>query len=150
MRPGAVRRPFAEKEFDEVDETRARVGGNGEDGTSALSGLSEISREMVRIYKEQFGRGPTRARTDFAGPNLVVCTVEESLTSVERRMVEMGEHQRLRDLRLYFQHATETNFCEMIERVVGRRVRAFVSGMDTGEDVAAELFYLEPGPSDEV
>jgi hypothetical protein len=28
-----------------------------------------------------------------------------------------------------------------------RRVRAFISGMDTGRDVAAELFYLESGRS---
>jgi uncharacterized protein YbcI len=58
-------------------------------------------------------------------------------------MTQMGDHQRLRDLRLYFQHATEEQFCEVIERVLGRKVRAFISGMDTGRDVAAELFYLE-------
>ena len=51
--------------------------------------------------------------------------------------------ERLRDLRLYFQHITEGQFCEVIERALGRRVRAFVSGMDTRKDVAAELFYLE-------
>jgi uncharacterized protein YbcI len=60
-------------------------------------------------------------------------------------MAEMGEHQRLRDLRLYFQHATEEQFCEIIERVLGRKVRAFVSGLDTNSDVSAELFYLETG-----
>jgi Na+-translocating membrane potential-generating system MpsC-like protein len=26
---------------------------------------AEISREMVRLYKELFGRGPTKARTEF-------------------------------------------------------------------------------------
>jgi hypothetical protein len=57
----------------------------------------------------------------------------------------MGDHQRLRDLRLYFQHATEKQACEVIERVLGRKVRAFISGMDTGKAVAAELFYLESG-----
>jgi hypothetical protein len=31
--------------------------------------------------------------------------------------------------------------------VVGRRVRAFISGMDTSRDVAAELFYLESEPA---
>ena len=105
--------------------------------------LAEISREMVRLYKEQFGRGPTRARSHFAGPDLLVCTLEDTLTPAERRMTELGEHQRLRDLRLYFQHATESQFREMVERVTGRRVRAFISGMDTSSDVAAELFYLE-------
>ena len=108
-----------------------------------ISKLAEISREMVRLYKVQFGRGPTRARSDFAGPDLVVCTLEDSLTPAEKRMAALGDHQRLRDLRLYFQHATEEQFCEIIERVLERKVRAFISGLDTGRDVAAELFYLE-------
>jgi uncharacterized protein YbcI len=116
-----------------------------QDGDSdfRVSVLADISREMVRLYKEQFGRGPTRARSDFAGADLIVCTLEDTLTPAEKRMAEMGDHQRLRDLRLYFQHVSEEQFCEIIERVLGRKVRAFISGMDTGKDVAAELFYLE-------
>jgi uncharacterized protein YbcI len=58
-------------------------------------------------------------------------------------MVRLYKSQRLRDPRLYFQHATEEQFCEVIERVLGRKVRAFVSGLDTDNGVAAELFYLE-------
>jgi uncharacterized protein YbcI len=116
---------------------------NSEGADPAISNLAEISREMVRLYKEQFGRGPTKARSNFAGPDLVICTLEDTLTPAERRMAELGEHQRLRDTRLYFQHVTETQFCEVIERVLGRKVRAFISGMDTSHDVSAEVFYLE-------
>jgi uncharacterized protein YbcI len=116
---------------------------SGASTEAQISKLAEISREMVRLYKSQFGRGPTRARSDFAGPDLIICTLEDSLTPAEKRMAEMGDHQRLRDLRLYFQHATEEQFCEIIERVLGRQVRAFISGMDTDKDVAAELFYLK-------
>jgi uncharacterized protein YbcI len=105
---------------------------------------AELSREMVRLYKEQFGRGPTKVRTEFAGPDLVVCTLEKSLTPAEISLAGLGEHQRLRDTRLYFQHATEDKFRDVVERVVGRKVRAFISGTDTKEDVSAELFYLEP------
>jgi uncharacterized protein YbcI len=123
------------------NEERAGEPGAGVD--PQISKLAEISREMVRLYKVQFGRGPTRARSDFAGPHLVVCTLEDSLTPAEKRMAALGDHQRLRDLRLYFQHATEEQFCEIIERVLERKVRAFISGLDTGRDVAAELFYLE-------
>jgi uncharacterized protein YbcI len=103
-----------------------------------------ISREMVRLYKELFGRGPTKVRTDFAGRDLIVCTLEDSFTPAERRLAEMGEDQRLRDTRLYFQHATEGEFRQSIERLLGRKVRAFTSGIDTGADVAAEIFWLEP------
>jgi uncharacterized protein YbcI len=115
---------------------------------AAESIRSEISREMVRLYKEQFGRGPTKARTDFAGPDIVVCTLENSFTPAEQRLAEMGEHQRLRDTRLYFQHATESEFCETVERVIGRPVRAFVSGMDAERDVSTEVFYLETEPTE--
>lgn len=109
-----------------------------------VSAMAEISRRMVGIYKEQFGRGPTKARTDFAGPDTVICTLEDSFTPAERKLAEMGEHQRLRDTRLYFQHATKDDFRTVIEQVLNRRVRAFVSGVDTEVDVSAEVFFLEP------
>ncbi len=133
-----------ESSVPEDDQGRPGAVGDHEESERRLSSLAEISREMVRIYKVQFGRGPTKARTAFAGPDLAVCTLEDSLTPVERRMAEIGDHERLLDLRLYFQHVTEVQFCEVIERALGRTVRAFVSGMDTSKDVSAELFYLEP------
>jgi uncharacterized protein YbcI len=105
--------------------------------------LAEISREMVRLYKEQFGRGPTKARTNFAGPDIVIVTLEETFTPAELRLAEMGEHQRLRDTRLYFQHATQNEFRSVVERVLGRKVRAFNSAVDTETDVSVEVFHLQ-------
>jgi uncharacterized protein YbcI len=109
-----------------------------------VSMLLKVSNEMVRIYKDQFGRGPTKARTDWAGPDAVLCTLRDSFTPAEKNMVAMGEHQRLRDIRMFFQHASEDEFRGAIEAVVGRKVIAFISGVDTHHDVSAELFYLEP------
>lgn len=109
---------------------------------------AEMSREMVRLYKEQFGRGPTKARTEFAGPNVLVCTLEDSFTPAEKRLADMGEHQRLRDTRLYFQHATKDEFIGTVERILNRKVRAFNSSIDTHEDVSVEVFHLEPSSSD--
>lgn len=108
------------------------------------SQLMQVSNEMVRLYKEQLGRGPTRAWTTFAGPDAVLCTLEDSLTPAERNLAKMGEHQRVRDTRLYFQYATESQFREAVERITGRTVRAFISGTDVEQDVSSELFYLEP------
>jgi uncharacterized protein YbcI len=113
------------------------------DGNAYDSIRAEISREMVRLYKELFGRGPTRARTEFAGPNTVICSLENTFTPAERSLAEMGEHQRLRDTRLYFQAATHERFREIVERVTGRHVRAFISGLDADRDVCAEVFYLD-------
>ncbi len=113
------------------------------DGSHHESIRAEISREMVRLYKELFGRGPTKVRTEFAGSDIVICSLENTFTPAERSLVEMGEHQRLRDTRLYFQAATHDRFTEIIERLTGRKVRAFISGLDAEHDVCAEVFYLE-------
>jgi uncharacterized protein YbcI len=74
----------------------------------------------------------------------VICTLEESLTPAERKLVEMGEHQALRDTRMLFQHASDDEFVQAVEAITGRVVRAFVSGIDTQHDVSSEVFYLEP------
>jgi uncharacterized protein YbcI len=102
-----------------------------------------ISNEMVRIYKEIFGRGPTRARANWAGPDALLCTLEDSLTPAERKMASLGEHQRLRETRMFFQHVCEDDFRESVERITGRRVTAFVSGIDAETDVSSEVFYFE-------
>jgi uncharacterized protein YbcI len=106
--------------------------------------LMEISNEMVRLYKELFGRGPTRARTSYAGSDALLCTLTGSFTPAEQSLVQLGEHERLRETRLFYQHAREQDFRDSIERITGRRVIAFMSAIDTVADMACELFYLEP------
>jgi uncharacterized protein YbcI len=120
--------------------------GGNEHGT-----LSAISNEMVRVYKEQFGRGPTKTRTQWAGPDIIVVTLEQTFTPAERKLRALGEHARLRDLRMLFQYAEVAAFCDPIERLTGRTVRSFISGIDTESDLASEMFVLHPsgyeGPS---
>lgn len=106
--------------------------------------LQTLSNEMVRLYKEQFGRGPTKAVSHFAGSDTLICTLENTLTPAERNLAALGEHQRLRDVRLFFQHVTENQFVEAVERTTGRKVRGFISGIDTTKDISAEVFYLYP------
>jgi len=124
---------------------------DGKSGTATASDLdsgsglyADVSRAMVRLYKEQFGRGPVKAKTRFADSDTLLCTLEGSLTPAEKSLVAMGEDARLRDMRMFFQHASEARFREVVEELTGRHVIAFVSGMDTGRDVSAEVFYLEP------
>jgi uncharacterized protein YbcI len=106
--------------------------------------LAELSNAMVRLYKDIFGRGPTTTRTNYAGPDVIVSSLEDSLTRPERKMAEAGEHERLRNLRMFFQYEYEDDFVGAVEAITGRKVKAFISGLDTRRDVACELFYLEP------
>jgi uncharacterized protein YbcI len=116
------------------------------------SALMEISNAMVQLYKQQFGRGPTSARTHWAGPDAIVCFLENTLTPAERNMVKLGEHHRLRDIRTLFQYAMVREFCEPVEQITGRTVRSFHSSIDTmvdGMAVETFIFYREgqEGPS---
>jgi uncharacterized protein YbcI len=116
----------------------------------ANSVLAEISNEMVRLYKEQFGRGPTRARSHWAGKDTLVCTLEDTLTPAERNLIKAGEQQRLRETRLFFQYASTSEFGEPVERLTGRKIKAFISGIDTAADgLSAEVFVLHPDGSTE-
>jgi uncharacterized protein YbcI len=100
-------------------------------GDGRLSALAAISDEMVRLYKDQFGRGPTRVRTYWCGGDILTSVLEHTLTPAERNLAALGEHQRLRDTRMFFQYATVREFCEPVERLTGRTVKAFISGLDT-------------------
>lgn len=116
-----------------------------------VSLIVHVSVEMVRLYKEHFGR-PKRATTHWAGPDALVVFLEDTLTEAERHMVNAGEHQRLRDKRISVQYSTVRQFCEPVERLTGRKVRSFISGTDTHVDgLSMETFVLHPanydGPS---
>jgi uncharacterized protein YbcI len=113
--------------------------------------IMHVSVEMVRLYKEHFGR-PKRATTHWAGPDALVVFLEDTLTQAERNMVEEGEHQRLRDKRMAVQYSTVRQFCEPVERLTGRKVRSFLSATDTEvHGLSMETFVLHPagydGPS---
>jgi uncharacterized protein YbcI len=110
---------------------------------SLASPLTAASNAMVRLHKDQFGRGPTIARAHFAGPDTLVCVLEDVLLPAERALVDMGEQERVRETRIAYQVATAQKFVAAIEEIFQRKVRAFASGTDVAEDVIFETFLFE-------
>jgi uncharacterized protein YbcI len=114
--------------------------------SSANSGqlLTEIANAMVALHKEQFGRGPTRARASFAGPDVLICVLDDVLLPAERALVEMGQQERVRESRLFMQVATRDRFAARVESIVGRQVLSFVSASDPDRDVVYEICEFVP------
>ena len=106
--------------------------------------LAAVSSAMVSLHKEQFGRGPIGARTDFAGDDVLICVLEDALLPAERMMVMMGDQQRVRESRTAFQAATRDQFVGAVEAIVGRRVVAFASATDPDAGVVWEVFNFQP------
>ena len=110
--------------------------------------LQAVSNALVRLHKEQFGRGPTSARSHFAGPDALLCVLDDVLLPAERKMVEMGEEDRVRDSRSAFQAATEPEFVAAVEQLVNRKVRAFASSVSPRSNTVFENFAFDPAESD--
>jgi uncharacterized protein YbcI len=130
--------------FEDAPDARHSPAGGEARGESLSSQLTQISRAMVAIYKDQFGRGPRHAHTHYAASDTIISVLEGSLTPIERTLAGLGETQRLRDIRLLFQYAAEDQFRSAVETITGRRVVAFISGLDAEADVSTEVFVLEP------
>ncbi|HEX8121230.1 MAG TPA: Na-translocating system protein MpsC family protein [Solirubrobacteraceae bacterium] len=102
-----------------------------------------ISVAMVDLYERFYGHGQIRART-FIDGNVVVCVLEDILTTAELRLVGAGGSRGVIDGRVAFQEATEDEFTAAVEHLTRRRVVAFLSANQTNPGVACELFFLAP------
>lgn len=119
---------------------------SGEQAPTAASPLLEIANVMVHLYKDTFGRGPSKTRAQFAGSDTLVVLLEDMMTTAERQLLAVGEHARVREQRLFLQLAIEDEKRSAVERILRRRALACISGSDPDRDLAAEVFLLEPHP----
>jgi uncharacterized protein YbcI len=104
---------------------------------------SAISAAIVDLYREFYGH--TRATaTTYINDNIVVCVLEDILTTDESVLVSQGASREVIDARVAFQDGAEDEFTAAIERLTGRRVVAFLSANQTNPGIASELFFLEP------
>jgi uncharacterized protein YbcI len=101
-----------------------------------------ISEALVAIHREQFGRGPERARTIMSG-DLIACVLEGVLTPSEESLIAGGSSARVADSRWLLQRDAEARFVAAVERITGRQVKEFISGMNPHADgTAVEVFVL--------
>jgi uncharacterized protein YbcI len=105
--------------------------------------LAQISNAMVRIHKEHWGKGPTKARTIYA-EDIVLTRLEQIFTQAEATLVRVGREEEVRNMRLAFQRELEHEFVGAVERLTGRKVQAFVSEIHAATNMGIELFVLEP------
>jgi uncharacterized protein YbcI len=105
--------------------------------------LAEVSNAVVGIFRECYGRGPTKAKSYIFDDYLIV-VLEDILTTVEQTLVDNGEEDLVRRVRLTFQAAVSGRFIEAAGRALGRKVQAYHSQVTFHPARGFEIFVLEP------
>ena len=103
--------------------------------------LAAVSNAVVAILGECYGRGPTKAKT-YAIDGYLFTVLEDLLTTVERTLVDCGEEDLVRTVRLTFQETTADRLTTEVARIVGRDVIAYHSQVTFHPPMGFEMFVL--------
>ena len=109
--------------------------------------LAEVTNGIVRLFSEYYGRGPTKGKTYLMDDRIVLCVLEQTMTTVEKTMTKNGEVDLVRKVRLTFQEEMADEFKGVVEKALGRKVAAYHSQLTVDPDIGFELFVLEEGPA---
>jgi uncharacterized protein YbcI len=105
--------------------------------------LAAVTNGIVQLFREYYGRGPNKAKSYILDDRIVVCVLEETMTTVERTLVKNGYTDMVRQVRLTFQGAMAAEFKLTVEQALGRRVAAYHSQLTMEPDMGFEFFVLE-------
>lgn len=110
--------------------------------------LAAISKALVAMLREQYGRGPMKAKTYALDDAIVVVMRGSGLTALERTLMESVGPDRVVALRREFQQVMAERYRETIERLTGRLVVASLSQAHLDPDITIETFFID-GPLEE-
>jgi uncharacterized protein YbcI len=116
-------------------------------GSSSASGggaRAAISNAVVRLMNDLYGKGAARTRT-FIAEGHVFCALEGVLTTVERTLVDAGEKDLVRELRVRFGEMVRPVVAGEVERLLGREVIAMESQLVFDPDTLFLIFVLGDG-----
>jgi uncharacterized protein YbcI len=115
---------------------------------SSQSALANISREIVQLHKEFYGRGPTGAKT-YIADDVVTVVMRGGYTKVEETLLERGPGDSVVQQRMDWQEDMGDQFRAVVERETGRKVLAVMSGSHQDLDLLVETFVLKPVDKDD-
>ena len=113
----------------EVDDPHLSLGGR-------------ISRAMVGMKKDFYGKGPTKAKT-FINDEYVFVVMEGGLTRNEETLLAAGHKDLVRAYRLRFEEAMTDTTVRAVEEILGRKVLTYHSQILFDPERAIEIFVLD-------
>lgn len=105
----------------------------------------EISRSMVSIMKQYYGKGPTNART-FFNERYVFCVMEGGLTRSDETLLAAGQEELVRSYRLSFEGVITPVITRAVADITGRAVVGYHSQVILDPPHVIEIFILDEPP----
>jgi uncharacterized protein YbcI len=107
--------------------------------------LTAISNGIVTLVREHYGRGPMKAKTYVIDDIIVVVMRGCGFTALEKTIMDSGDPDRVVAMRRDFQTVMTKQLTDMVERLTGRNVVAFLSQAHVDPDITIEIFLID-GP----
>ena len=107
--------------------------------------LAAISRRIVGMLREHYGRGPIQAKTYVLDDMIVVVLRGSGFIPLEQTIMDSGEPEGVLAMREDFQRVMAGRFQQVIEELTGRNVVAFVGRVNVEPDITMEVFFID-GP----
>jgi uncharacterized protein YbcI len=104
--------------------------------------LLQISNAMVRMQKEFFGKGPTKAKS-YMFDDMLLVVMREGLTTAEKTMLEFGHPNQVRQFRQLYQDEMTGRLTGMVEDLTGRQVVNYQSQVLFDPDMTLEIFVFD-------
>ena len=105
--------------------------------------LANISRRIVELHKEHYGRGPTKAKT-YHNDDLIVVLMRGGFTKAEETLRAGGRGDLVIQHRADLQEVMIDRFKQVVEEETGRKVAALMSNSHQRPDLICEIFVLDP------
>lgn len=104
--------------------------------------LAAVTNGIVKLFRDYYGRGPTKAKSYILDDRIVVCVLEDTMTRVEKTLVDNGHGHKVREVRLTFQEAMAHEFKQTVRDNMHRDVVAYHSQLTLDPDLGFEFFVL--------
>jgi uncharacterized protein YbcI len=122
-----------------VATTREDRGREPEEGQNLLL---QVSNSMVRMHKEFFGKGPTKAKS-YMFDDFLLVVMREGLTTAEKTMLEFGHPNQVRQFRQLFQDEMTERLMNTVRQLTGRTVVNYQSQVLFDPDITLEIFVFD-------
>jgi uncharacterized protein YbcI len=110
--------------------------------------LSRISTEVVRTFKEYYGKGPTSAKS-YMFDDMLFVVMRGGLNAAEKFLLEKQEVDVVRQYRQTFENRMNEILSDKIAKLTGRNVIAFNSQILFDPDISIEIFVFDDRGTEE-